>query len=102
MGFCDHFQGGRYHILNNAERQFRRVAGKDAADVASAHMFCKNLTEEIPEIRRQRQIAAFKKLVRRQARPSSIHFAALHRTAEDEKRTRMTVIRSARSILANG
>src|SRR2546429_6586056 len=57
------------------------------------------LAEDVSEVRRQRQVAAFVQLVALQARPVAVNFSAAHAVADNEHRIRVSVVGAAISIL---
>src|SRR5262249_3938670 len=81
----------------------RRVSGEDARDGIRirAEVRGGNRREELAEIGRDRQIAPFEALGRRESWPSAVD-AAADRAAEREHRRAVTVIGSAVAVLGRG
>ena len=65
-------------------------------------MASRDLAKHVAEVGRQRKVATFVKLIALQSRPASVNFSAAHAVAQHKHRVRMTVVRAAISILANG
>src|SRR4051794_19415370 len=83
-------------------RRVRLVAREDRAQIGRAHVTRGNLGEDIAEVCRQSQVAAFVQLLGRKAGPFAIHLAALDRAAERESDAGVAVIGAARAVLPNG
>ena len=73
--------------------------GKSASVRVAPRCVAHDLREHRAEVGREREIASFVQLLRREARPLSVHLVPLHVTADHEQRARVTVVRSAVAIL---
>ena len=72
---------------------------EDRLQLRRAEMLRRHLGEHRPEIRRQREIAAFVELLRLEARPLAVDLLSLHVAADHEQRAGVTVIRAAVAVL---
>jgi hypothetical protein len=59
------------------------------------------LTKYVAEVRRQSEVATFKKLIASQSWPLSIHLTATNTIPDYEHRVRVTVIGAAITVLAH-
>src|SRR4029453_2976320 len=61
-----------------------------------------DLSEDVPEVCRHGEIAAFVSTLRREARPPAVDTAATYAAPDDHHGIRMPVIRTAVSVLGHG
>ena len=75
------------------------VAGKDRARVADAEVPHDDLAEDVAEVGRHREIAAFVALLDRQAGPAAVDLAAADAAADRHHRVAVSVIGAAVAVL---
>ena len=64
-------------------------------------MPCGDLAEHVSEVRRQRQITSFVKLIALESRPLPVNFSTLHAITQHKHRIRMSVVRAAIAVLTH-
>src|SRR5262245_18613238 len=85
--------------------KFRRVdliSGEDRRGIGDAQVPDNELAEDITEICRDRQVAAFVSLGDRETWPSTVDPPAVDGTADSDHRVAMPVIRPAVAVLVDG